>query len=65
MRKSRNKFTKYTFATIEPMIPCKEGVSGRTSEDNFKFLNAVLWIIGTGCPWRDLPGRFGKWNSVY
>ena len=29
------------------------------------FLNAVLWVAKTGAPWRDLPERFGPWNSVW
>ena len=29
------------------------------------FLNAVLWVAKTGAPWRDLPDRFGPWNSVW
>jgi transposase len=28
-------------------------------------LNAVLWILRTGAPWRDLPERYGPWQSAY
>ena len=30
-----------------------------------RFLNAVLDVAKTGLPWRDLPERFGPWNSVW
>ena len=29
------------------------------------FLEAVLWIVRTGSPWRDLPDVFGPWNSAF
>ena len=29
------------------------------------FLNAVLWKVRTGVPWRDLPERYGPWKTVY
>ena len=28
-------------------------------------LNGIFWILGTGAPWRDLPERFGPWQTVY
>ena len=27
-------------------------------------LNAMLWIARTGAPWRDLPQRYGPWQTV-
>ena len=29
------------------------------------FVEAVLWIVRTGSPWRDLPAFFGNWNTVF
>lgn len=53
------------WARIEFVLPGKEGDPGRTATDNRWFVEAVLWIGRTGCPWRDLPKAFGKWNTVF
>ena len=50
---------------VEGLLPGKAGDPERTAEDNRLFLDAVLWIARTGAPWRDLPERFGLWNSVF
>lgn len=28
-------------------------------------LSAILFVLRTGLPWRDLPERYGPWSSVY
>jgi len=28
-------------------------------------VEGMLYRMRTGCPWRDLPAQFGRWNSVY
>lgn len=28
-------------------------------------VEAILYVLRTGIPWRDLPERFGKWSGVY
>ena len=47
---------------ISHLLPGKASDRGRTAADNRLFLEAVLWIMRTGAPWRDLPSRFGPWN---
>lgn len=38
---------------------------GSSGRDNRMFVEAVLWIVRTGSPWRDLPDVFGSWNSMF
>jgi len=50
---------------IAPLLPGKEGDPGRSGADNRLFMEAVLWTVRAGTPWRDLPEAFGKWGSVW
>jgi putative transposase len=61
----RRELTDRQWVRIEKLVPGKEGDKGRAGEDNRLFVDAVLWILRTGSPWRDLPDEFGNWNSVY
>ena len=50
---------------LAPLLPGRPGTPGRSGDDNRRFLDAVNWIARNGGPWRDLPARFGRWNSVF
>jgi transposase len=39
--------------------------AGRRGRNDRRFIEAVLWWRRTGVPWRDLPGEFGPWKSVF
>ena len=61
----RRELTDAQWRRIEPLVPGKKGDKGRHGEDNRLFVDAVLWLVRAGAPWRDLPEEFGKWNSVF
>lgn len=61
----RRELTDAQWARIEHLVAGKEGDKGRHGEDNRLFVDAVLWVLRSGAPWRFLPDEFGKWNSVY
>ena len=50
---------------IKDVLPGREGHVGGTAEDNRLFVEAVLYRFRTGCPWRDLPARFGDFKTVH
>nr|NLR83164.1 IS5 family transposase [Rhizobium sp. P28RR-XV] len=53
------------WARIAHHIIGDERTRGSSGRDNRMFVEAVLWIVRTGSPWRDLPEVFGEWNSVF
>jgi putative transposase len=61
----RYELTDEQWNLIEHLLPGRKGDPGAHGKDNRRFVNAVVWIARTGAPWRDLPRRFGEWNSVY
>jgi len=50
---------------IRDLLPGREGTVGVTAQDNWRFVEAVLYRYRTGMPWRDLPERFGDGVKVH
>ena len=48
---------------IKEMFP--RAKTGRPGKDSRLIFNAILWIVCSGAPWRNLPERFGSWKTVY
>lgn len=59
----RHELSDEEWQTIEPLLECRMGRPPKVG--NRQFLNAVLWKVRTGVPWRDLPERYGSWQTVY
>jgi transposase len=65
MDETRFVVTDEVWDRLAPLLPGKAGDRGATGRDNRLFVEAVLWRVRTGLPWRDLPTAFGNWNSVF
>jgi transposase len=62
---SRGDLSEEGWKAIEPFLPSEKGHWGRPAQDNRRYVNGMLWVLRTGAPWRDLPEKYGNWNSVY
>ena len=56
----RYDLTDEQWSVLGPILPGQKGQWGGVAKDNRLFMNAVLWILRAGAPWRDLPKEFGK-----
>lgn len=45
--------------------PLHDDGRGRPWNDHRMVLNGILWALHTGAPWRDLPERYGPWQTVH
>jgi transposase len=61
----RHELTDEQWALVEPHVPLSTARTGRPARDRRTLLNGIFWILCTGAPWRDLPERFGPWQTVY
>ncbi len=61
----RHELTDEQWELVAPRIPRKAARTGRPPKDPRLMLNGILWILGTGAPWRDLPERFGSCKTVH
>ena len=49
---------------IRPLLP-KPAKRGRPPSDRRAIPDAILYVVRTGCQWRQLPFDFPKWKTVY
>jgi transposase len=61
----RHQLTDEQWALVEGHVPRSEATTGRPPKDPRLMLDGIMWILVTGAPWRDLPERFGPWQTVY
>lgn len=58
----RHELTDSQWQKVEPLIH-RHGRGSKLGDRSF--VNAVIFALKTGTPWRDLPERYGNWKTVY
>jgi len=52
--------------SLVPAAKCGKGKRGRpTKLDRRSLVNAIFYVVRSGCAWRMLPSDFGPWQTVY
>lgn len=64
MRPHRHELSDEEWALLQPLLPATQ-TRGRYYQEHRRMLNGMLFRTNAGIPWRDLPERYGPWQTVY
>jgi transposase len=57
--------TDEEWALVEPMIPPAKRGGGKRTADMREVVNAVMYVLSTGCQWRALPKDLPPRSTVH
>ncbi|KOG56146.1 transposase [Streptomyces griseoflavus] len=60
----RHELSDAEWAVLSRLLP-ESGTAGRPRVDDRVVLNGIVWKLRTGCAWRDVPERYGSWQTLY
>jgi len=58
------ELTDQALTGVQPLLPANSR-RGRPWRDHRQVLGGIMWKLHTGRPWRDVPVRFGPWQTCY
>jgi len=53
------------WARIQPLLPSSTGRRGHPFRDHRQVVEGMVYRLRAGVPWRELPSRFGPWQTVW
>lgn len=61
----RSELTDRQWDTLRPHLPPQKPAIGKPNRDHRTVVEGIVWRLRTGAPWRDLPERYGPWQTAY
>ena len=66
MRKAyQSDLSDAEWSCLEPHLPAPEATGRPRLHSPRKILDAILYVLKSGCAWRLLPNDFPPWKTVY
>ena len=64
---SRGDLSEAEWRILRDLLPIDAANRGRgrPPEENRSIINGILWRLRCGTPWRDVPPKYGNWNTIY
>ncbi|HYE75524.1 MAG TPA: IS5 family transposase [Blastocatellia bacterium] len=61
----RTDLTEEQWKLLKPRLPRRARRGRKRSVDLREVVNAIFYVVRTGCQWRNLPQEFPAWQTVY
>jgi transposase len=61
----RGDLTNEQWSRLEPLLPKGKKPGRPPTWTKRQLIDGIRWRTRTGAPWRDLPVRYGPWQTVY
>ena len=58
------ELTQECWEHLLPLLPPQKPRTGRPAEDHYRIVSGIVFVMRTGCSWRQLPKHFGPWQTV-
>jgi transposase len=61
----RHDLTDAQWAILEPLLPTSTKPGRPPKWTKRQLIDGIRWRTRVGAPWRDVPARYGRWQTVY
>jgi len=62
---ARKDLTDRQWRILKPLLPAPSGRGRPRKWPHRQLIDGIRWRTRVGAPWRDVPDRYGHWQSIY